>query len=187
MSRHASLLLLASAACVDGFGGPALMRQPPRTPARAHLSAPVMAFGLSFGGRSEEPAGPSEEAQALYRMLGVSEDATYDEIVDGYDALCAKYKGETKKLIKLQVRTDPCAVLRVHRARTAHTPGTHRARTAHAPRTHRAPTSRHLEVFLALLLDAPSLPLTLHTHTHTHKHTHTNTHTHTHRLPRIRS
>ena len=136
MSRHASLLLLASAACVDGFAGPALMRQPPRTPARAHLSAPVMAFGLSFGGRSEEPAGPSEEAQALYRMLGVSEDATYDEIVDGYDALCAKYKGETKKLIKLQVRTDPCAVPRAHRAHTAHTPGTHRARTAHAPRAH---------------------------------------------------
>merc|ERR1712046_270691 len=31
---------------------------------------------------------------------------TYDEIVDGYDALCAKYKGETKKLIKLQVAKD---------------------------------------------------------------------------------
>jgi len=68
---------------------------------------PCMAFSMpSFSRESEPPEGPSEEAQGLYRMMGLAEDATYDEINEAYDALAAKYAGETKRLIKLQVAKD---------------------------------------------------------------------------------
>jgi len=74
----------------------------------ARMSVPAM--GLSFpsfsGSSGPSYSGPSEEVQALYRMLGVSEDADYDEITLSYEALCEKYKGETKRLIKLQVARD---------------------------------------------------------------------------------
>lgn len=59
-----------------------------------------------FGGGSKQPDGPTEEVQGLYRMLGVTEDAEYDEITRAYEGLCTKYKGETKRLIKLQVAKD---------------------------------------------------------------------------------
>jgi len=59
-----------------------------------------------FGGRRGRDEGPSEEMEARYRMLGVSSDATYDEIESAYNALATKYTGETKRIIKLQVAKD---------------------------------------------------------------------------------
>lgn len=46
------------------------------------------------------------QTQNAFRMLGVSEDATYDEITESYEELCTKYKGETKRLIRLQAAKD---------------------------------------------------------------------------------
>jgi len=93
---------------------PAAGPKPLRWPAlsRAHRFAgavvdPQMAFSLpSFSRGSSEPEGPSEEAQGLYRMLGLAEDATYDEINEAYEVLATKYAGETKRLINLQVAKD---------------------------------------------------------------------------------
>ena len=59
-------------------------------------------FGSGAGGSS----GPSEETLDKYRMLGLPEDATYDEINTAYDELAAKYEGDTKMTIKLQVAKD---------------------------------------------------------------------------------
>jgi len=61
----------------------------------------------SFGsGGKKGYDGPSEEVQNAFRMLGVSDDATYDEITESYEELCTKYKGQTKLLIRLQVAKD---------------------------------------------------------------------------------
>lgn len=67
-----------------------------------------MAFSMpGFGSqKSDKPVGPSEEVQGYFRMLGLAEDADYDDINAAYDALASKYEGETKRLIKLQVAKD---------------------------------------------------------------------------------
>ena len=57
-----------------------------------------------LGGKKQ--AGPSEEARALYRELGLAEDADYDEINAVYEELEAKYKGDVKRIIKLKVARD---------------------------------------------------------------------------------
>lgn len=59
---------------------------------------------LAFG--KKQDLGPSEEVQGALRLLGVTEDADYDEVTSQYRDLCDKYKGETKRLIKLQVAKD---------------------------------------------------------------------------------
>jgi len=64
-----------------------------------------MAVSLPFGG-GQGSTGPSEEVQAKYRLLGLAEDANYDEINRAYDDLASKYKGDTKMTIKLQVAKD---------------------------------------------------------------------------------
>lgn len=84
---------------------PMLRRMQPRQMA---VVAPNMMALPSFGGggKKKVPVGPSEEAMAALRMIGVSEDATYDEVTDAYGELCTKYKGETKRLIRLQAAKD---------------------------------------------------------------------------------
>jgi len=64
-------------------------------------------ISLPFGGQ-KQPSGPSsEEMQACYRLLGVSEDATYDDVEAAFDLLYnVKYKGQTKLQIKLKVAKD---------------------------------------------------------------------------------
>jgi len=64
-----------------------------------------MPVSLPFGG-GQGSTGPSEEVQAKYRLLGLAEDANYDEINRAYDDLASKYKGDTKMTIKLQVAKD---------------------------------------------------------------------------------
>lgn len=82
-------------------GGPGAVVRMPRARCASVAAAPRMAFSLV-----KRDEGPSEEVQGLYRMLGLAEDADYDEINRAYDALSVKYKGETKRLIKLQVTKD---------------------------------------------------------------------------------
>jgi hypothetical protein len=108
------IMLLHVCALFSTSWTPAAGPKPLRWPAlsRAHRFAgavvdPQMAFSLpSFSRGSSEPEGPSEEAQGLYRMLGLAEDATYDEINEAYEVLATKYAGETKRLINLQVAKD---------------------------------------------------------------------------------
>ena len=98
------LLLLNSPSYWSPTVAPAL-RSRPALVSRSAPAAVSMAFALpGFGGKKQ--AGPSEEARALYRELGLAEDADYDEINRAYEDLCNKYKGETKRLIKLQVAKD---------------------------------------------------------------------------------
>ena len=85
---------------------PALRRTQPRQVA---VVLPQMMALPGFGGggkKKDAYEGPSEEAQAALRMIGVSEDATYDEVTEAYQELCTKYKGETKRLIRLQAAKD---------------------------------------------------------------------------------
>jgi len=106
-ATYAAALLLAWAPSAGSFSvsrAPLALRPLQR---RAVVApAPMMISLPGFGGGSKVPEGPSEEAQGLYRMLGVTEDADYDEINRAYEDLCNKYKGETKRLIKLQVAKD---------------------------------------------------------------------------------
>ena len=61
----------------------------------------------SFGSGADEPAsGPSEETQGYYRLLGLAEDADYDEINASYERLSEKYTGQTKMVIKLGIAKD---------------------------------------------------------------------------------
>merc|ERR1712070_1230041 len=54
----------------------------------------VPGFGSGSGS-----TGPSEETLEKYRLLGLAEDATYDEINAAYDELAEKYEGNTKMTI----------------------------------------------------------------------------------------
>ena len=81
------------------------LRSRPALVSRSAPAAVSMAFALpGFGGKKQ--AGPSEEARALYRELGLAEDADYDEINAVYEELEAKYKGDVKRIIKLKVARD---------------------------------------------------------------------------------
>jgi len=93
----APLLLLSS---------PALL---PTVPHRAGPAAPRMAVSMprfGGGGGGSADSGPSEEVLGYYRLLGLAEDASYDEINAGHDELAAKYQGDVKMTIKLQVAKD---------------------------------------------------------------------------------
>jgi len=89
----------------------AMLLRPPMAvtlPRQAALIAPRMAVSLpSFGGGGGSAAeGPSDEVLAFYRLLGLAEDASYDEINVAHDELAAQYKGNAKMTIKLQVAKD---------------------------------------------------------------------------------
>ena len=81
--RAAALLLLGSLATTRGLVPLSCYSVTHRTPV-----APRMAFAFGRSG-TPEPSRPSEEAQGLYRMLGLAEDATYEEINEAYEQLCA--------------------------------------------------------------------------------------------------
>jgi len=77
----------------------------PRAAPLARGRAARMAISMPFGGQGSS-SGPSEEVVAKYRLLGISDDANYDEINRAYDDLASKYEGDTKMTIKLQVAKD---------------------------------------------------------------------------------
>jgi len=60
-------------------------------------------FGSSSGASD---TGPSEEVQEYYRLFGISEDATYDDVNEAYDALLPRYEDNPKMKIKLEVAKD---------------------------------------------------------------------------------
>ena len=101
--------VLIRACAADGSGGTTaavtLLLQATEK-ALAHLFAPDAPATIDGGKKKDAYEGPSEEAQAALRMIGVSEDATYDEVTEAYQELCTKYKGETKRLIRLQAAKD---------------------------------------------------------------------------------
>jgi len=100
-AQFAPLLLLSN---------PALLRPPLSVAPRriAPSIAPRMAVSLPGfgGGGGSADTGPSEEVLAYYRLLGLAEDASYDEINVAHDGLADKYKGDVKMTIKLQVAKD---------------------------------------------------------------------------------
>jgi hypothetical protein len=110
MAAHRAQLLLSLVGLP--YAGCFALFTPTRTPLRrvqprpAAVAAPQMLALPSFGSGGKGYDGPSEETQNAFRMLGVSEDATYDEITESYEELCTKYKGETKRLIRLQAAKD---------------------------------------------------------------------------------
>jgi len=52
------------------------------------------------------PVPQAMEADEAYRMLGLGEDSTYDEIETAFNDLTAKYEGDMKRKIRLQVAKD---------------------------------------------------------------------------------
>jgi len=106
---------LASIVAALAFGGGMLRAPTPVLPlaaqrydaARGLLAQPRMVAFPSFGGdSSSSSSGPSEEVLACYRLMGLSEDAVYDEIEAAFESLSEQYAGDTKKKIKLQVAKD---------------------------------------------------------------------------------
>ena len=104
----ATSVLLLLGPPVLGLGRPhALLQQPRAARCCGAAPLPVMAgFSMPFGGK--QPSGPApEEMQACYRLLGVSEEADYDEVEAAFDMLYnIKYKGQVKQQIKLKVAKD---------------------------------------------------------------------------------
>ena len=73
----------------------------------ARVARPAHAIRMQFGrGADSASSEPSEELVAAFRMLGIAEDATYDEVESAYAELLERYKGQTKQTIKLQVAKD---------------------------------------------------------------------------------
>jgi hypothetical protein len=81
------------------------------TPARlltAHPVTPVAVAGLRPAVRSRLPAllAAQPDASECYRLLGLAEDANYDEIEAAFEDLVTKYADDPKRKIKLQVAKD---------------------------------------------------------------------------------
>lgn len=76
----------------------------PRSAVSARLAVSLPGFG--GGSASGGDSGPSEESVQYYRLLGVGEDATYDDVNSKYDELAARYVDDPKMTIKLQVAKD---------------------------------------------------------------------------------
>lgn len=81
----------------------ALLVQPRAAAPQLGLAVSLPGFG---GSGSSGSSGPSEETLEYYRLFGLGEDATYDEINSKYDDLEKRYEGDTKMIIKLQVAKD---------------------------------------------------------------------------------
>jgi len=82
--------------------------RPALRPAFARFAAPMAISLPGFGGGSSgsDSSGPSEESLEYYRLFGLGEDATYDEINGKYDELAARYTDDPKMTIKLQIAKD---------------------------------------------------------------------------------
>jgi hypothetical protein len=73
----------------------------------AHARVPMAARPRSvIVGRAPAGASPMPGGSNLYRQFGITEDASYDEIVQAYERLCAKNTSNKKELIKLEVAKD---------------------------------------------------------------------------------
>lgn len=90
--------------CLTLSGTALRPRVAPTTLACTRARAAQLAVSLPFGGGQSGPA--DDEVQAKYRLLGLAEDANYDDINLAYDELASKYQGDTKMTIKLQVAKD---------------------------------------------------------------------------------
>jgi len=93
-----SLLAFSGAALRPHFAAP--------TARVARCAVSPLAVSLPFGSSGSNSDGPSDEVLEKYRLLGLGEDATYDDIESAYAELAEKYQGDTKMTIKLQVAKD---------------------------------------------------------------------------------
>ena len=97
-----------AAAQALALSGPLLRAPLPMTlvAQRAAVHTAMMVAFPGFGSSGASDSGPSEEVLAAYRLMGLGEDADYDEIEAAFDSLSAAAEGDTKKKIKLQVAKD---------------------------------------------------------------------------------
>jgi hypothetical protein len=66
-----------------------------------------MALSLPFGRRGPQPmTEPPEQVQEKFRLLGIGQDATVDEIESAYEELLERYPGDVKRKIDLDVAKD---------------------------------------------------------------------------------
>ncbi|CAM9376665.1 unnamed protein product [Phaeothamnion confervicola] len=70
-------------------------------------------FGTGGGGGRRSTTSRRSEGAALYRAMGVAEDATYEEIQEAFEALKIKYKGDRKAIVKLEKTKDDIMDLRL--------------------------------------------------------------------------
>lgn len=74
---------------------------------RSALPAPRMLFGFSSKKKRPANSGKSDSSGTNpYRALGVSEDATYEEVDEAVQRLSIKYADDRKKLMMLDVYKD---------------------------------------------------------------------------------
>ena len=110
MSLSPSLLAAAAAAAFVSSAPPALkhnfLHAAQRGQPRRAAATPLMAGAFSFGKSAQNKNQPSEEVLAAYRLLGIAEDATYDETTRAYETLVEKYKDNPKRKIQIDVAKD---------------------------------------------------------------------------------
>ena len=90
-------LVLVSGAVASGYYAPVVSRPALMQPRAALAARPAFS-------RARMPQ--AMESEEAYRMLGLAEDASYDEIEAAYNELVSKYEGNMKQKIKLQVAKD---------------------------------------------------------------------------------
>lgn len=78
--------------------------QPRSAPASRQSPAPQMLFG--FGSKKRGTPSKSDTGPNPYRALGVSEDATYEDVDEAVKSLSIKYADDRKKLMMLDVYKD---------------------------------------------------------------------------------
>ena len=64
--------------------------------------------------RQREERRLKQEGAKLYRELGVAEDATFEEIQEATATLLARYDGDLKKRVKVEITKDKIMQLRLN-------------------------------------------------------------------------
>jgi len=64
--------------------------------------------------REREARRLKQEGAQLYRDLGVAEDATFEEIQEATATLLARYEGDLKKKVKVEITKDKIMQLRLN-------------------------------------------------------------------------
>jgi len=81
--------------------------------ATATLDGFVTTIGNIFVPPPPPPPASVVEGSAMFRMLGIPPTAEYDEVQAAVTALKAKYAGDTKKLLQIDVAKDKISELRL--------------------------------------------------------------------------
>mmetsp|Transcript_12635 Transcript_12635/g.21600 ORF Transcript_12635/g.21600 Transcript_12635/m.21600 type:complete len:293 (+) Transcript_12635:991-1869(+) len=129
-------------------------------PKKARCSPISMLFGKGKDSGSASSSSSSSSSENPYRVLGVSEDATYEQVESAYQSLKEKFKDQPKKVIFFEIQKEKIFEDRLQKrisgqmsAKVKESPYDRRVREAREKRTF---ADKYLPEFVRSVLKVPN-------------------------------